>query len=158
MLTTPEADTYAMTLEAARAGFQTCIHAIGDRGNRVAMDVFERVASEVPAARALRQRNEHAQILDAQEIPRFKALDVIASIQPTHCTSDMPWVPARIGAQRTAEGAYVWRKLARRRRAPRQRVRLPGRGAEPDARPLRRDHAPGPGSGSRPAAGRRTSG
>ena len=100
-----------MTLEAARAGFQTCIHAIGDRGNRVAMDVFDKVAREVPAARALRQRNEHAQILDAAEIPRFKALDVIASMQPTHATSDMPWVPARIGAQRTAEGAYVWRKL-----------------------------------------------
>jgi predicted amidohydrolase YtcJ len=110
-LTTPEKDVYAMTLEAARAGFQTCIHAIGDRGNRVAMDVFEKVAREVPAARGLRQRNEHAQILDAAEIPRFKALDVIASMQPTHATSDMPWVPARIGAARTAEGAYVWRKL-----------------------------------------------
>jgi predicted amidohydrolase YtcJ len=110
-LTTPEADIHAMTLAAAKAGFQTCIHAIGDRANRVAMDVFERVGKEVPAARALRQRNEHAQILDAAEIPRFKALDVIASIQPTHCTSDMPWAPARVGPARTAEGAYVWRKL-----------------------------------------------
>ena len=110
-LTTPEADIYAMTAAAARAGFQTCIHAIGDRTNRIVMDVFERVAKEVPAARALRQRNEHAQILDAAEIPRFKALDVIASIQPTQCTSDMPWAPTRIGPARTAEGAYVWRKL-----------------------------------------------
>jgi predicted amidohydrolase YtcJ len=110
-LTTPEADIYAMTLAAAKAGFQTCIHAIGDRTNRVVMDVFERVEKDVPSARALRLRNEHAQILDAAEIPRFKALDVIASIQPTHCTSDMPWAPTRIGAARTAEGAYVWRKL-----------------------------------------------
>jgi predicted amidohydrolase YtcJ len=110
-LTTPEPDIYAMTLAAAKAGFQTCIHAIGDRTNRVVMDVFERVAKEVPSARGLRQRNEHAQILDAAEIPRFKALDVIASMQPTHCTSDMPWVPSRIGPARTAEGAYVWRKL-----------------------------------------------
>jgi predicted amidohydrolase YtcJ len=110
-LTTPEADIHATTLAAARAGFQTCIHAIGDRGNRVAMDVFEKVARDVPGARALRQRNEHAQILDAAEIPRFRALDVIASMQPTHATSDMPWVPARIGPARTGEGAYVWRKL-----------------------------------------------
>jgi predicted amidohydrolase YtcJ len=111
LLTTPPDEVYAQTLAASKAGFQTCIHAIGDRGNRVTMDVFERVQREVPGARALRMRNEHAQILDAAEIPRFKALDVIASIQPTHCTSDMPWVPARIGAQRTTEGAYVWRKL-----------------------------------------------
>jgi predicted amidohydrolase YtcJ len=110
-LTTPEADIYAMTRAAAAAGFQTCVHAIGDRANRVVMDVFGRVDREVPGARALRNRNEHAQILDAAEIPRFAALGVIASIQPTHATSDMPWVPARIGAARTGEGAYVWQKL-----------------------------------------------
>ncbi len=110
-LTTSEADLYAMTRAAADAGFQTCVHAIGDRANRVVMDTFARVDREVPAARALRNRNEHAQILDAAEIPRFAALGVIASIQPTHATSDMPWVPARIGAARTAEGAYVWQKL-----------------------------------------------
>jgi predicted amidohydrolase YtcJ len=111
LLTTPPEDVYAQTLAASKAGFQTCIHAIGDRGNRMTMDVFERVQKEVPTAKALRMRNEHSQILDAAEIPRFKALEVIASIQPTHCTSDMPWVPTRIGKERTAEGAYVWRKL-----------------------------------------------
>ena len=110
-LTTPEADIYALTRAAAEAGFQTCIHAIGDRANRVVMDTFARVDREVPGARALRNRNEHAQILDAAEIPRFAALGIIASMQPTHATSDMPWVPARIGAARTAEGAYVWQKL-----------------------------------------------
>ncbi len=102
-----------MTRAAAAAGFQTCVHAIGDRANRVVMDTFARVDREVPGARALRNRNEHAQILDAAEIPRFAALGVIASIQPTHATSDMPWVPARIGAARTAEGAYVWQTLRR---------------------------------------------
>ena len=56
-------------------------------------------------------RNEHAQILDRAEIPRFASLNVIASMQPTHATSDMPWVPARIGRERMEEGAYVWRKL-----------------------------------------------
>jgi predicted amidohydrolase YtcJ len=112
-LTTSEADLYALTRAAADAGFQTCVHAIGDRANRVVMDTFARVHREVPAARALRNRNEHAQILDAAEIPRFAALGVIASIQPTHATSDMPWVPDRIGAARTAAGAYVWQTLRR---------------------------------------------
>jgi predicted amidohydrolase YtcJ len=110
-LTMPEAGIEAMTRAAAQAGFQTAIHAIGDRANRVAMDVFERVGREVPGARDLRPRNEHAQILDAAEIPRFKALGVVASIQPTHCTSDMPWAPARVGAARIAEGAYLWQTL-----------------------------------------------
>jgi predicted amidohydrolase YtcJ len=102
---------YQQTLEASKAGFQTCVHAIGDRANREVLDVFERVQSEVPGARALRMRNEHAQILDAQDIPRFAKLNVIASMQATHATSDMPWVPTRIGPERTAEGAYVWQKL-----------------------------------------------
>jgi predicted amidohydrolase YtcJ len=75
------------------------------------MDTFERVQREVPGARDLRHRIEHAQILDAAEIPRFARLGIIASMQPTHATSDMPWVPARIGPARMEEGAYVWRKL-----------------------------------------------
>jgi predicted amidohydrolase YtcJ len=111
LMTTRPEEIYQQTLAASRAGFQTCIHAIGDRGNRVAMDVFEKVQSEVPGARSLRMRNEHAQILDAAEIPRFALLNVIASMQATHATSDMPWVPARIGPERTQEGAYVWQRL-----------------------------------------------
>ena len=74
-----------------------------DRANRLVMDVFERVQREVPGARALRMRNEHAQILDRAEIPRFARLNVIASMQPTHATSDMPWAPTRIGLERTEE-------------------------------------------------------
>jgi predicted amidohydrolase YtcJ len=111
LLTTPQDEVYAQTLAASKAGFQTAIHAIGDRANRLVMDIFERVQLSVPGARALRMRNEHAQILDHAEIPRFAALDVIASMQPTHATSDMPWVPSRIGRERMEEGAYVWRKL-----------------------------------------------
>jgi predicted amidohydrolase YtcJ len=111
LMTMAPDEIYAQTLAASRAGFQTCIHAIGDRGNRVAMDTFERVQSEVSGARNLRMRNEHAQILDAAEIPRFAQLNVIASMQATHATSDMPWVPERIGPERTAEGAYVWQRL-----------------------------------------------
>jgi predicted amidohydrolase YtcJ len=111
LLTTPPAEVYAQTLAASKAGFQTCIHAIGDRANREVLDIFERVQKDVPGSRALRMRNEHAQIISAPDIPRFGRLHVIASMQPTHCTSDMPWVPTRIGAARTADGAYVWQKL-----------------------------------------------
>ncbi len=111
LLVTPPDEVYAQTLAAAKAGFQVGIHAIGDRANRQAIDVFERVQREVPGARALRMRVEHAQILDAAEIPRFAKLGVIASMQPTHATSDMPWAAARIGDARVEEGAYVWRKL-----------------------------------------------
>jgi predicted amidohydrolase YtcJ len=111
LLTTPPDEVYAQTLAASKAGFQTAIHAIGDRANRLVMDIFERVQREVPASGALRMRIEHAQILDRAEIPRFATLNVIASMQPTHATSDMPWVPARIGRERMEEGAYVWRKL-----------------------------------------------
>jgi len=111
LLVTPPDEVYAQTLAAAKAGFQVGIHAIGDRANREAMDIFERVEREVPGARDLRMRIEHAQILDAAEIPRFAKLGVIASMQPTHATSDMPWAAARIGDARVEEGAYVWRKL-----------------------------------------------
>lgn len=111
LLTTPPEQVYALTLAASRARFQVATHAIGDRANRTVMDTFARVQREVPGARDLRHRIEHAQILDAAEIPRFASLGIIASMQPTHATSDMPWVPARIGPARMEEGAYVWGKL-----------------------------------------------
>jgi hypothetical protein len=111
LLTTPPEEIHAKTLAAAQAGFQTCIHAIGDRANRQVLDVFERVYGEAPVARNLRQRIEHAQILDEADIARFASLGVIASMQATHATSDMPWVAVRLGPARTAEGAYVWQKL-----------------------------------------------
>jgi hypothetical protein len=111
LLTTPPEELYAQTIAAARAGFQVGIHAIGDRANRQVMDLFERVQREMPGSRGLRMRIEHAQILDAAEIPRFAKLGVIAAMQPTHATSDMPWAESRIGPARVAEGAYVWRAL-----------------------------------------------
>ncbi|HZM60278.1 MAG TPA: amidohydrolase [Vicinamibacterales bacterium] len=111
LLTTSPEEIYAQTLAASKAGFQTAVHAIGDRANRLVLDTFERVQKEVPGSRSLRMRVEHAQILDAADITRFAALGVIASMQATHATSDMPWVPARIGRARMEEGAYVWRKL-----------------------------------------------
>jgi len=54
---------------------------------------------------------EHAQHLDPEDIPRFAELGVIAAMQPIHCTSDGPWVPVRLGDDRSREGAYMWRDL-----------------------------------------------
>jgi len=96
---------------AIRNGFQLCIHAIGDRGNRETLDIFERVFKKHPEKKDLRWRVEHAQHLSAQDIPRFGKLGVIAAMQGIHCTSDAPYVLARLGAKRAEEGAYVWRKL-----------------------------------------------
>jgi predicted amidohydrolase YtcJ len=102
-------------LEAARFalahGFQVATHAIGDRANRIVLDAYETAFRENPAAKDPRFRIEHAQILDAADIPRFGRLGVLAAIQGIHCPSDRPWAPKRLGDARVAEGAYVWRKL-----------------------------------------------
>jgi hypothetical protein len=88
--------------------FQLCVHAIGDRANRETLDLFERALA---GDRSRRWRIEHAQHLHPEDVPRFADLGVIASMQAVHCTSDGPWVPDRLGDERAAEGAYVWRKL-----------------------------------------------
>ena len=102
---------------AARAGrelnYQVCVHAIGDRGNREVLDSIERAFNgDVALMRAARFRVEHAQLLSPSDIPRFGEMGVIASMQPTHCTSDMRWVDARVGTER-AKGAYAWASLLR---------------------------------------------
>jgi predicted amidohydrolase YtcJ len=96
---------------AMQHGFQLCIHAIGDRGNREILELYERAFAAQPERKDLRWRIEHAQHLQPSDIPRFAELAVTASIQGVHCTSDGSWVPQRIGAARAEEGAYVWRKL-----------------------------------------------
>jgi len=108
MLLAPE-EIERLTAEAAAAGFQPCIHAIGDRANTVVLDAFASVLSRYPGEDR-RFRVEHAQILRPEDIPRFQQLGVLPSMQQTHCTSDMRWVPGRIGAARIA-GAYAWRSL-----------------------------------------------
>ena len=95
---------------AARHGYQFCVHAIGDRANREALNIFERIYRANPG-RELRWRIEHAQHLHPDDIPRFGRLGVIAAMQGVHCTSDAPWVTARLGAKRAEEGAYVWQSL-----------------------------------------------
>ena len=102
------------TAELAIAnGFQLCVHAIGDRGNREVLDLYESVFKEHPEknGKQLRWRIEHAQHLSAADIPRFGQLGVIAAMQGVHCTSDGPYVITRLGHKRAEEGAYVWQKL-----------------------------------------------
>lgn len=91
--------------------YQFCVHAIGDRANRETLNIFEQVFGQYPNKKELRWRVEHAQHLSTQDIPRFGKLAVVASMQGIHCTSDAPYVIARLGAQRAEEGAYVWQKL-----------------------------------------------
>lgn len=96
---------------ALRHGFQLNTHAIGDRGNREALDIYGRVMGEAGADADLRWRIEHAQNLHPDEVPRFAAMGVIASMQGIHATSDGPWVPQRLGEERSRRRAYVWRSL-----------------------------------------------
>ncbi|HEV2444872.1 MAG TPA: amidohydrolase family protein, partial [Candidatus Sulfopaludibacter sp.] len=98
---------------AIQHGYQLCVHAIGDRANREVLDIYERIFRAHPDRKNLRWRIEHAQHLSAADIPRFGRLGVIAAMQPIHCTSDAPYVIARLGAKRAEEGAYVWQKLMR---------------------------------------------
>jgi predicted amidohydrolase YtcJ len=105
---TPEERLADVVRRAAKAGFQPCIHAIGDAAVTRVLDIYER---EMGArGDALRPRIEHAQIVTPKDVPRFAPLGVIAAVQPTHCTSDMPWVPARLGEARVS-WAYRWRSL-----------------------------------------------
>jgi predicted amidohydrolase YtcJ len=98
----------AVARQAAAKGFQVAIHAIGDRGGLVALDAMERALGGArPEARF---RLEHSQVLRLQDIQRMARLGIIASMQPTHATSDMPWAGDRLGARRL-QGAYAWRKV-----------------------------------------------
>ena len=96
---------------AIENGFQLCVHAIGDRANREALNIYEASFKAHPDKKDLRWRIEHAQHLSLADIPRFGSLGVIAAMQGIHCTSDAPYVLARLGPKRAEEGAYVWQKL-----------------------------------------------
>ena len=104
-------DSLRETAEIAlEFGFQLNTHAIGDRGNREVLDMYEALLSQRPGE-DLRWRVEHAQTLHPDDVPRFAALGAIASMQGVHATSDGPWVPQRLGEARARERAYVWRAL-----------------------------------------------
>jgi predicted amidohydrolase YtcJ len=109
--TAPVEEVRALAGLAATHGVQLAVHAIGDRANRETLDIFEATFTANPAVKDWRWRIEHAQHLSAADIPRFGRLGVIASMQGIHATSDAPYVRARLGEARVAEGGYVWQKL-----------------------------------------------
>ena len=111
LLVTPPEELLEAARFALAHGFQAGTHAIGDRANRIVLDAYETAFGERPEVKDPRFRIEHAQILDAADIPRFGRLGVLASMQGIHCPSDRPWAPKRLGDARVAEGGYVWRKL-----------------------------------------------
>lgn len=101
------ADIYALMEKAMKRGYQVNVHAIGDAGNRQILDGYQ-VLLEKTGSRDLRHRMEHAQVVAPGDIARFKALDIVPSMQPVHATSDMNMAEQRVGAQRI-KGAYAWR-------------------------------------------------
>jgi hypothetical protein len=126
LLVTPPEKLQAQATRALSLGLQPAIHAIGDRGNRVALEAIaaaeESVAmgsgngitsgstTDLSVWRGGAPRIEHAQVVALDDIPRFAELGVIASVQPTHATSDMYWAEDRVGPERI-QGAYAWRKM-----------------------------------------------
>ena len=103
-----EDELNAFVVKANTMGFQVGIHAIGDRGNRMALDAFAHAQGNELSL--LRNRVEHAQIIALDDIPRFAELGVIASMQPTHATSDKNMAEDRVGPERI-RGGYAWRRL-----------------------------------------------
>ncbi|MCP4504075.1 MAG: amidohydrolase [Deltaproteobacteria bacterium] len=107
LLTADEEKLKATLVALDAANKQLAVHAIGDQANRLLLDVIE---SAQPKSSNVRHRVEHAQLVHADDFARFQKLKVIASMQPTHATSDMRWVFRRVGEER-AKGAYAWRTM-----------------------------------------------
>ncbi|USX26380.1 amidohydrolase [Oxalobacteraceae bacterium OTU3CINTB1] len=103
----PNDEMLAKMNKAMKAGYQVNIHAIGDAGNRQILDAYAQLIPKYKNAQ-LRHRIEHAQVVALDDIPRFKALGVIPSMQPTHATSDQNMAEHRVGPERI-KGAYAWR-------------------------------------------------
>jgi predicted amidohydrolase YtcJ len=110
LLLTPE-ELERRTRAFMERGFQVAVHAIGDRANTLVIDTLARVQEET-GTKALRHRVEHAQLLRPEDIGKLGASGLVASYQPTHCTSDMPWAEERLGKARLT-GAYAWQSARR---------------------------------------------
>jgi predicted amidohydrolase YtcJ len=108
--TTSQEEIERLTIRSLQAGMQVATHAIGDRSNRITLDAYEAAIRAVPGAKDHRLRIEHAQVVALEDIPRFKELDIVTSMQPPHATSDMPWAEDRVGPERI-KGAYAWRSF-----------------------------------------------
>lgn len=113
LLTTRE-ETMPILRQALSLGIQVNTHAIGDRGNRLLLDWYEEVMNEIPTVeRAIaepRWRDEHTQIVNPDDIPRYQALGIIPSMQPSHAIGDLHFAPARLGEERLV-GAYAWQSF-----------------------------------------------
>lgn len=113
LLVMSEAELRDVAGICAERDLQLCIHAIGDRGNRIVLDTYETIFTKKfgkPSRPQARWRVEHCQVVAPSDFARFQQLGLIASMQPTHATSDGPWAPDRIGSERM-EGAYAWRRF-----------------------------------------------
>jgi len=108
LLNTPKEFEY-LVKTAMQQGFQVNSHAIGDNANKLVLDTYEKQI-KTSKSKQLRHRVEHAQVLRLEDIPRFSELDIIASMQATHATSDKNMAQDRLGKERIL-GAYAWRKL-----------------------------------------------
>jgi predicted amidohydrolase YtcJ len=109
LLQMPAGELNSRVQRIVDAGYQAAVHAIGDKGNRLVLDAFTK-ALGTSSQPALRHRVEHAQVIAVSDIPRFKQLGLIASMQPVHATDDMNMAEQRVGRDRMA-GAYAWRTM-----------------------------------------------
>lgn len=109
--TTPISEVKDIAELALEHDMQLCVHAIGDRANRIVVDIFEGMLDQVADGKSRRWRVEHAQHIDPIDIPRFASNGIIASMQGIHCTSDAPFVVKRLGESRAKNGAYAWRSF-----------------------------------------------
>jgi predicted amidohydrolase YtcJ len=109
LLLHPREELERLVGDADAAGFQLAVHAIGDRANALVLDAFEKAAAR-NGPRDRRFRIEHAQHVRAAELPRFRALGVVASVQPSHCIDDMRFVEKHVGRARLKD-AYRWRSF-----------------------------------------------
>ncbi|NQZ77042.1 MAG: amidohydrolase [Ekhidna sp.] len=109
----PMEDIADVTERAYKAGFQVCVHAIGDRANREVLDIYENTFNmeHEDAPKEPRFRIEHAQHFHPDDIPRFAEMGIIPSMQAIHMSSDRPWAIARLGIKRIRWGAYMWQTL-----------------------------------------------
>ena len=109
---TPMDQIEDVVMRAAASGFQVCTHAIGDRGNREVLNIYEKALERYPEiAQDHRFRIEHAQHIHPDDIPRFARLGVIPAMQAIHMSSDRPWAIDRLGRERIENGAYMWSEL-----------------------------------------------
>jgi predicted amidohydrolase YtcJ len=99
-----DGDVQQKIAKAAKAGYQVNVHAIGDAGNKQVLDAFAMLGAQP----AMRHRMEHAQLVQLKDIPRFRQLGIVPSMQPTHATSDQNMAEQRVGHERI-KGAYAWR-------------------------------------------------